>query len=342
MPTQKTNIPIQNKVIIMALFWMLSAIILYRLFTIDYSNGLTDIIFTALFHIPLFIVVMGNIIAIDALFLKKKYIFYILVAILLIPLGVGLFHVVFGTLAKLLAPHYYLSLYYSSFELIQYIAVYLIVSFLTVIALNWYHLKNRQISLEKENNIANIRLLKAQLNPHFLFNSLNNIYSLSGRNSQAGEYILKLSDSMRYMTYETDEKYVPLENELNYIRNYVDLEKLRISPNENIRLQISGDASPHLIAPLIFLPFVENCFKHCNRSAPIIDVQITINENHVHLKTKNNLDIEPVEEKIGGVGINNIQKRLELIYSDQYQLNKSMTKGFYTVDLQLNLNINED
>src|SRR5690606_39067024 len=125
---------------------------------------------------------------------------------------------------------------------------------------------------------------KTQINPHFLFNTLNNLYALTLKKSElAPDIVLKLSDMMRYMLYECNERVVPLHKEITYMQNYIDLEKLRFGNSDNIQLIIDGEISEQMIAPLILIPFIENAFKHGLKSA--IDKEAYC---FVHLNLKNN------------------------------------------------------
>ncbi len=330
----------QNRVTQVSLFWAFSFIVLHRLFTIDYDNGWVDIIFTSLFHIPLIVVSAINVLAVKRLFIKGHYLAYFGSFIGLFLLGFLLFKITFGPLTDALSPRYFITLFHSNFELSQFLLSYLIVTLLLTVLSNWFSVRQDQLNLERANNEANLSLLKAQLHPHFLFNSLNNIYSLAQSNPTVSGYILKLSDSLRYMTYETQDKLTLLSDELNYIENYIDLEKLRLPDVTDISYDVRGNAEGLLIAPLMFLPFIENCFKHCDRSNPTISIGFEILNEQITLKTENNL--KPSEIQVsGGLGLQNIKQRLEILYPNKHTLNITDGDQQYVISCTINLSPND-
>ena len=178
--------------------------------------------------------------------------------------------------------------------------------------------------IEKEKIEAELKALKAQINPHFLFNSLNNIYSLSLVNSdQTPSVILKLSDILRYMLYECNEQYVSLEKELNYLKNYVELQKIRLKNNSNVSFSVNGNAQDYKISPLLFTTLIENAFKYGNNSNPedsLISIIFTIEKDKIVGTIKNSIEKEDnVEnEKSGGIGLKNLKRRLDILYPDNY------------------------
>ena len=181
-------------------------------------------------------------------------------------------------------------------------------------------------------------ILKAQLNPHFLFNSLNNIFALTSIDLPKGrESIIKLSDALRYMLYKTDTDRVPLKSEIEYLSNYIELEKLRLESVNDIHIKLTIVNSDKQIAPLILLPFVENCFKHCDKATPEIEIKINVDNNNLRLMCKNN-KAESIMKEDGGVGMTNAKKRLELIYENGYELKIGDKANYYKIELTLDLN----
>ena len=318
------------------LFWVCSFIVLHRLFTIDYDNGWADALFTILFHLPLMVIVYLNYYFIQKFIPGKFYARYAISFLGLIMLGWMLYSFGFEAITDLIAPTYYFTLFYSGGELIQFIVSYLAISFLLVLTRNWFLIKDQQVALETENYRANLNLLKAQLNPHFLFNSLNNIYSLSKDNPMARDYLMKLGDSLRYMTYETNEDLVLLENEIHYLDNYLSLEKLRLENPEGINFTVNGNIEGYLIAPLIFHPLVENSLKYADRKNPMIDIEINIDNDILTFTSINNIG-EGINST-GGLGIENVKKRLELIYNGKYDLDINDHGNQFVVSLHINLN----
>lgn len=214
-----------------------------------------------------------------------------------------------------------------------------------------YYYKNKQAAetLAKEKLEAELKFLKSQIHPHFLFNTLNSLYSLTIKKSDAApEVVLKLSALMRYLLHETNEKFVPLKKEIDYIKNYIDLEKLRYQNRVEISFNVYGNINGSMIAPMLILPFVENAFKHAvNKEIEQtwITIELTMLEDNMTLKVENSL---PEEDEViteidmaKGIGLRNVKRRLELLYRDKYELKISKDDLSYSALLKLNLNENE-
>ncbi|NOT38669.1 MAG: sensor histidine kinase [Saprospiraceae bacterium] len=210
------------------------------------------------------------------------------------------------------------------------------------IPLDWLTVQKEKQSLQTKNIETELNMLKNQINPHFLFNTLNNLYALSLKKSDyAPELILKLSDMLRYMLYECNEERVFLEKEIQYIRNYIDLEKIRLSQSADIQIEIIGEVSAVKVAPLLFIPFIENSFKHglklsSNQSFIKIKFEIsnTIKFSIMNSKPQPMPGFKPMQS-VGGIGLTNVRKRLELIYPGSYKLNIDNQLDSYTVELEL-------
>ena len=209
---------------------------------------------------------------------------------------------------------------------------------LKFIQFSWQQHKAQQ-ELEKSKLEAELKLLKAQVNPHFLFNTLNNIYSLAYTNGKdSADMILKLSDLMRYMIYESDEKWVPLQKEVNYLTNYIDLQKLKKSKEQNIKFEVKGDVESVQVAPMLFIPFFENAFKHgeINSTGGYLESTLSSENNSVVFHIKNSVPAaEAKKDKVGGIGLENIKKRLELLYPGRYQLEINGNDHFFEVSLKI-------
>lgn len=199
-------------------------------------------------------------------------------------------------------------------------------------------------SLELQNKMlaAETKALKAQINPHFLFNTLNNIYSLSQFNSQkTGDAILQLSDILRYVTYEGNQKMVNLNAELEHINSFIKLQLLRDDDHSNISYETAIQQNNFKIAPLILIPFIENCFKHGNhhdKTNGWIQISIKTEGNILTLIAANSTSNEiQNKDKVGGVGMENVRKRLSLLYPSNHSLTLTMDKFKYQVKLTINL-----
>ena len=201
--------------------------------------------------------------------------------------------------------------------------------------------KNILREVENKNVIAELQFLKSQLNPHFLFNALNSIYSLilSG-SDKAGEATLLLSELMRFHIDLSGKQNIPLSAEINMIERYISLEKLRLDNRCKIHFSINGNTDTIQIAPLIFIPFIENAFKHGITSVQhknIIQVMIAVYQDKIELEVNNSIPEKYYMENNPEIkiGIDNTIKRLELHYKDQYQLFTGIKEGQYKVTLTI-------
>jgi LytS/YehU family sensor histidine kinase len=212
------------------------------------------------------------------------------------------------------------------------------------IVTDWARQLREKTDLERQTMQSELKFLKSQINPHFLFNTLNNLYALTLKKSdQAPEIVIKLSEMMRYMLYECNEKQVLLVKEINYIRNYLDLEKLRQGQNVDIALEVSGQISNQKIAPLMFITFLENSFKHgLNNQLKngFVHVRIDVGPREVEFFVENSKpNTLPNQEhrRHGGIGLVNVKRRLELLYPNQYVLNIDDNPNSYAVNLTLEI-----
>ncbi len=205
------------------------------------------------------------------------------------------------------------------------------------IAQEWFKSEKQREDLKVEKLNAELKFLKSQINPHFLFNCLNTIYSLAHKKSEQTEHaILKLSTIMRYMIYESNEAKVLLEHELRYLKDYIDIQQLRLPKDIDIVYNVHGDPGRLFMEPMLLVPFVENAFKHGISYAEdsFIHIDISIDENMIQLIVKNSHFKERVAER-GGIGLQNVTKRLELLYPEDYALDIQDAGSEFIVDLKL-------
>lgn len=193
---------------------------------------------------------------------------------------------------------------------------------------------------EKEKVTAELQLLKAQVHPHFLFNTLNNIYSVSLETlPKTSELILKLSSLLNYILYECKTDFVLLEKEIKVMKDYIDLEKKRYANKLEISLNIEGDIKDKYIAPLLLLPFLENAFKHGTSEQlekPWLSMNLTVNQNTLRCKIANSKNDDIIINE-NGIGIINVKKRLSLLYPGLYELGINNEGDFFVVSLILQL-----
>jgi LytS/YehU family sensor histidine kinase len=192
---------------------------------------------------------------------------------------------------------------------------------------------------------SELKFLKSQINPHFLFNTLNSLYALTLKKSDAApEIVIKLSEMMRYMLYECNERRVPLRKEVQYIQNYLDLEQLRQGQNARIEFELNGSIREQQIAPLMFTPFLENSFKHGlnnQLTEGFVRIRLDVEDHKVFLEIENSkAPVKPAQnhnKPSGGIGLVNVRRRLNLIYPDSYNLLVTDQPDKYKVNLDLNL-----
>ena len=192
-------------------------------------------------------------------------------------------------------------------------------------------------SLKAEKSKAELEMLQAQINPHFFFNTLNNLYALTIKNSdKAPEVILKLSEMMRYTIYEGKKERVLLKDEIEYLSNYIELHKIRYRNKVNIQFTHEIESSIE-IAPLLFIIFLENAFKHGlekNHEDGFIHMELKGDSNQIQFTIKNKFDPKN-EDETTGIGLTNLKRRLELSYPNKYELNMSNENSIYLVHLKI-------
>jgi hypothetical protein len=226
-----------------------------------------DYIYTALFHVSLATAVYLNIwVLVPRVLQQGRYLIYFVCLLALIFFGALFNQVTFNHLVDLVLPGYYFISFYDIGDILKFVFIYVALTSLLKLSKGWFLLTQaeKQIMLIRQEKVeSELKALKSQINPHFLFNSLNNIYSLSmGESGKAPAAILKLSDLMRYMLYESNEEKVPLKKEIDFLENYIDLQRLRSDQRSKIEYNRDGSPGGLKIAPLLFLPLVENSFKH--------------------------------------------------------------------------------
>jgi hypothetical protein len=208
----------------------------------------------------------------------------------------------------------------------------------------------KEAQTQAANSKSELHLLQSQLSPHFLFNTLNNLYGLSlTEHEKLPPLLLKLSELLRYSVYDASDVYVPLKDELAYIRNYIDFEKIRIGDRLVLTTDIEEITDSDVrIAPMLLIMFIENAFKHSKNTASheiFIDIQLKIWGNSILFSVKNTYGKEEQDQNIlnrsSGMGLPNVSKRLELLYPGRHDLNIGQDEKFYKVELQLKMKPND-
>jgi len=236
--------------------------------------------------------------------------------------------------------------FYSPVYVVQLVVITIfIVVFVSMLrfAVDWFEFEAKKKAVENEKLTAELNFLKAQINPHFLFNTLNNLYYLAySKSENTTEVVARLSQMMRYMIYDSNAPRVLMSKEIEYIESYISLERLRLNNQIPIDLKIEGDVNTALITPFILITFLENAFKHgVTNNNPNSWVKILVKvEGNQCLYTVSNSKIASAQLDNGGksgIGLQNVHRRLELSYPSQYELKVNDTTDQYTVQLKLTL-----
>jgi len=268
-----------------------------------------------------------------ALIYRRKYFYYVIIGLALVVIQ-SKFQLVVYKYFKLNGYEYF----NMGYSLPNVFLFFVLITFLKLG--KDYYFKQQQMAEEKQRRTElELEFLKSQISPHFLFNTMNNLYGLSVIKSDLlPPLMLQLSDLLRYSLYETNQPFVPLEKEINYIKNYIDLEKIRIGDRLKLTINIENENYNNIyIAPIILIIFVENAFKH---SRAVVDNKINISFD-LYLKNdwivfvvKNNF-IELEKDKHSGIGLENVRKRLEFLYQNEYVLDTNISNDIYTTTIKL-------
>lgn len=320
----------RNLLILRLVFWF-ATVLLFFIAIVQFESVWFAFKLSVSIILPLFVPVHINEYLFEKYFLKRKKLKYILFG------GINL--AVFGYLMKLLQKYIepdgnaeaHMSILFFMF-------LYLGIKYMVKGTQQQFRIKE----LEAKQTLAELNLLKSQVKPHFLFNSLNSIYSLILKESKdSGNAVLILSDLMRYILESSNKKMVLLKEELEFIENYINLEKLRLGKNTTIVYSFNGSSDNLYIAPMILIPFVENVFKH---GVAAIDenkllLEIKINNNELYFRTENSLvaGSNKLEDTKVKTGIKNVKKRLSLLYPNEYSLDIKSKESTFQVQLIIKL-----
>jgi two-component system, LytTR family, sensor kinase len=321
-------------IIIHVLFWLVYSISnAYLWYTFDKTYN--DTTLYGLTRLPLKIAaVYANHFLLLQFFFKKKYpVFFSLFFLNLFLAGI-------------------VQTYISSPGLVSYqrftqyalpIASVVIVSSVLIIIRQFFIKARESKQLEIEKIKTELNFLKAQLQPHFLFNTLNNIYSLTFNNCQlAGKSILQLSGLLRYMIYESETEMVDLQKEISHLKDYIELEKIRFATRMELSFNISGNVSGRKIIPILLIPFLENAFKHASNKINDkiwVTVDLIVKEDKLNFTVENSVFPEgktQMHKPNSGIGLGNVKRRLSLLY-ENYTLKNEMKENYYHTFLQIPL-----
>lgn len=335
------------------LFWA-GSIVLWLIVFFYYENRVHfdfEILFkAAITNLGFAISVYGNILILIPKFLKpKNYLFYIFWLIILLSFSsVFIQFLIIYPLRNVLSIGERLSAFNTNLHSAYFSVALIYVAFTSFVKFlkDWFTLQDinyKLAKIEKQKLEAELKTLKGQLNPHFLFNSLNNIYSLSlSQSAKVPDLILKLSDLMRHIIYESRENYIPLHKEIEFVNNFIELQKIRTSADVDIQYEIKGNPPDAKIAPLLFEPFIDNAFKHGLPGTlnDFIHIRFEfLKADELKFTMSNNYEQNKDWQKSKtGIGLENVKQRLNHLYNKQdYHLSTQKENGIFTIALKLKL-----
>ncbi len=323
------------------LFWCGAYFILLNIFSSSDTLDKIDAIYTGIFLVPIVISVYLNLYFLIPLLLRKeKLVLYAALLIILSLVTSGVIYMLFDRWIDHILKGYYFVSYLDYWELILYVSVFLVLTMLLKLSREWL------IYLRKERTekLFQLKNLQSQINPHFLLNSLQAIYSRAlSRSEDTPDTILKLSEILKFTIYETRNELVPLERELEVLRDYIDMHRMRIDPDRaDIRMTVEGDPGGLVIIPMLFQPFVENSFKHGiqgSEKEAFVHVDFKITGKNLTFTIENNRgafdnwETHPGE----GIGIENTRKRLEILYPNKHHMSIQDEEHVFRIILKLQL-----
>ncbi|MEI6677037.1 MAG: histidine kinase [Mariniphaga sp.] len=308
-------------------------------FAVVLGYFLDNFLYVLIFHITIITAVYLNINKlIKQYFSKGKFGVYLISVLGLAVIAGVMNYLLFDLFIDLILPELFFISWFKVWELILIMIGYLAIT--TIAFLLWQYwlmlIENREKAQHE------LSALKAQINPHFLFNNLNTIYSLALKGDvRTKDVILQLSDFLRYVLYDTSSDKIELEKEIEIIKTYVGLQRERINQDiTEVVLNMEGEFKGAIIAPLLLLPIAENCFKHgIGKSKGIIQIDIQYSGHQLSFRTKNPVARREnmLNPEQGGIGIKNVEKRLNLLYPDKHQLTFSENEELFIVDLKIDL-----
>ena len=311
--------------------------------------SLNLLLFHALLYVaPITIFYLHSDIIVPYFFIKRRYLYYFSSVLVLYGIFFFINDMMSPLLEKMVA---ILSVENPSIHVLKgksMITSRSFVFFITLAASGMYgysvqNAKREQVlkEMERQQAVSNLQLLKSQLSPHFLFNAMNSLYSLSLKKSEElPNAILTFSDLLRYNTYDSSEDFVDVEKEIEYLHNYVKIQKLRVAEGSTILFDEEIDKNVSVqIAPMILIPFVENAFKHGRSPEGTVDINanIRVSANEICFSIVNKLFVSGTKDSAHGIGIQNVKTRLQLIYGPKHHLEIHETETDYRVDLKIDI-----
>lgn len=324
------------------IIWTTLFFIIYLQFYLIEGRDVPSIIFNRL-GITILVFYINYIYLVPKLLLKRRILLYIASILIILIIPIFLFQYFFPINNSSIIVYNENSLVSKRLEYmgpIMFSIAFLIIGTTIRMYKEWNENEKNKKEIENQKITTELQFLKNQLNPHFLFNSLNSIYSLTKKKSNdAPEAVITLSELMRYMLYQTNNSLVLLRNELDYIQNYVKLQRLRIVNNEKVTLNIHGIISNQKIEPLLLISFIENAFKFGTDFKGNTEIKIVfyIKEDELQFTCTNLIGSRKKDIENSGIGLQNTRERLELLYPNEHWLFDKEEENRYIVDLTLKL-----
>lgn len=322
-------------------FWAIVFIIWYILRADDYSSKTKALAVTLIKVTELALMIyITNYVLIPQLLYRKKYVLFLLVFVIMIftssiikmnilgrlinnPALINWTRDLRGSIYNNILPHFFLVIAGAAIKLL----------------FDYGKLQQRMAETAKEKAEAELNFLKSQINPHFVFNSLNSIYFLINKeNVNARETLHKFSEMLRYQLYEVNDARIPIEKEIHYLKDYMDLQQLRKDEKYQVLFYCAPDVKGFSVEPLLLIPFVENAFKHIshhNNEKNFVKVDMLKVNDHFVFSVVNSKENLPPTEKQGGIGLSNVKRRLELLYPGKHELKITDVDGEFSVQLNL-------
>lgn len=328
-------------------FWVLSFFIFLYIFKTGAKPEKVDYVYTLLFQLTLLPAVYINIeLLLPKLGNKKRILFYLLSLIATIILFAWINYNFFDNWSAKVFPDYFFISYFTFREVTLFFIVYIVITMLLKLSKSWFlvsWLQNELLEKEKQKTEVELKALKAQINPHFFFNTLNSIYSMAlDKDERLPGTVLQLSELMRYFLYESKDNFVPLEKELAVADNYIALQRIRSGKQLSIEIKKEGEVSGQKIAPLLLITFLENAFKHGAKGDSVntfIRIDVKVEKDKLNFMVENNKGIidEVNMADHSGLGLENVKRQLELLYPGKHRLNIKDKQDRFIVELELSL-----
>lgn len=325
-----------------SVFWVVSYLILLRVLDQDGNTEPIDHIYTLFFHLHLVVVVLANAeLLIPRLFSRQRYTTWILANIANLSIALVLYRFTFNQLTDWLLEDYYFVVVFETWETLLILLAYLTLSTLLTLSKSWFKnlelerklAKSEQARLENE-----LKLLRAQISPHFLFNSLNTIYGLSlKKDEMTPALVLALSDILRYSIETGNRTLIPISEETNMLNQYLEVQRHRLENKETIQTQMHLEDETVQIPSLLLIELAENAFKHgnLNRDGAYFNINIQSSSAVTRVVFRNSADLEKVPKTGTKTGLSNLQRRLSLLFDNKHSFKAGIKNNEFMVEVEI-------